>query len=64
MNEEMKQHVDALSMLLAKERKSRKIIVDMTGGFVLSIDEQTFNLKAAGLALDNLMRSTTEGGQS
>ncbi|MGM0166972.1 hypothetical protein IGI39_001952 [Enterococcus sp. AZ135] len=64
MNEEMKQHVDALSMSLAKEGKNRKIIVDLTGGFVLSIDEQAFNFKATGLALDNLMRSTTEGDKS
>lgn len=60
----MKQHVDALSMLLAKEGKNRKIIVDITGGFVLSIDEQAFNFKATGLALDYLMGSKTEGGQS
>lgn len=60
MNKEMKQHVDALSMLLAKEGESRKIIVDMTGGFVLSIDEQAFNFEAAELALNNLMISNSD----
>ncbi len=55
MNEEMKQHVEALAMMLAKEGKYRKILIDFTGGFILSVDDQTFVFKAAGLALENMM---------
>lgn len=56
MNEEMKQHIDALALLLAQEGKARKILVDMSGGFVLSIDDQVLNPAALGIALESAMK--------
>ena len=61
MNEEMKQHVDALAMMLAEEGKNRKVLIDCTGGFLLSIDEQEFNLKSTGIALGSLIGQSNEG---
>ena len=57
MNEEMKQHIDALALLLAQEGKARKILVDMSGGFVLSIDDQVLNPAALGIALESSMKA-------
>lgn len=61
MNEEMKEHINALSMMLAQEGAGHKIIIDFTGGSLLSITDQEFNFKSTGLACDRIIESMGKG---